>query len=255
MRYPDRIFLVRGNHESRQVTQVYGFYDECIRKYGSTTTVWRYCTELFDYLSLGAVIGSDAQILAVHGGLSPYFDSLDEIRRLDRKREVPHEGAMCDIMWSDPEESISEWGISPRGAGHLFGSEVVDRFLHGNNLSLIVRAHQLVMEGYRMIFDGKLCTIWSAPNYCYRCGNTAAVMEIVSTANSVSPKTVMTTTSSRSSMSELDDVDPTIPEDPQNNGILQQQQLSFSYTFKTFNAAPLTDREPPARRPYTEYFI
>lgn len=85
VRYPDRITLIRGNHESRQITQVYGFYDECLRKYGSIT-VWRYCTEIFDYLSLSAII--DGRIFCVHGGLSPSIQTLDQIRTIDRKQEV-----------------------------------------------------------------------------------------------------------------------------------------------------------------------
>jgi hypothetical protein len=85
VRYPDRITLIRGNHESRQITQVYGFYDECLRKYGSIT-VWRYCTEIFDYLSLSAII--DGKIFCVHGGLSPSIQTLDQIRTIDRKQEV-----------------------------------------------------------------------------------------------------------------------------------------------------------------------
>lgn len=145
VRYPERITLIRGNHESRQITQVYGFYDECLRKYGSVN-VWRYCTEIFDYLALAAII--DNKIFCVHGGLSPSINTLDEIRGLDRKQEVPHDGAMCDLMWSDPDE-ITGWSVSPRGAGYLFGGDIVDKFNHQNNIDLIARAHQLVMEGYK----------------------------------------------------------------------------------------------------------
>lgn len=174
VRYPDRIMLIRGNHETRQITQVYGFYDECLRKYGSVN-VWRYCTEIFDYLSLASLI--EDRILCVHGGLSPSITTIDEIRSLDRKQEVPHDGTMCDLLWSDPED-INGWGISPRGAGYIFGSDVVKSFNHCNDIELITRAHQLAMDGYKWWFDQNLVTVWSAPNYCYRCGNIATVMEL-----------------------------------------------------------------------------
>ncbi|CCG23104.1 Pph3 protein [Candida orthopsilosis Co 90-125] len=185
LKYPSKITLIRGNHESRQITTVYGFYDECLRKYGSVN-IWRYCCEVFDYLSLGAIInsqrgsndGGGGGVFCVHGGLSPEIDSIDQIRILDRKQEVPHEGGMCDLLWSDPEEDVKGWSISPRGAGFLFGESEVDKFLHLNNVGLIARAHQLVMEGYREMFDSKLVTVWSAPNYCYRCGNVASVLKI-----------------------------------------------------------------------------
>ena len=118
VRYPKHITLIRGNHESRQITQVYGFYDECLRKYGSVN-VWRYCTEIFDFLPLAALI--DETVFCVHGGLSPAIDTLDQINTIDRKVEVPHEGPMADLMWSDPEENVEGWGVSPRGAGYVFG--------------------------------------------------------------------------------------------------------------------------------------
>ncbi|KAI5696672.1 hypothetical protein M8J75_016270 [Diaphorina citri] len=153
VRYPDRITLIRGNHESRQITQVYGFYDECLRKYGSIT------------------------IFCVHGGLSPSIQTLDQIRTIDRKQEVPHDGPMCDLLWSDPEDTQG-WGVSPRGAGYLFGSDVVASFNAANNIDMICRAHQLVMEGYKWHFNETVLTVWSAPNYCYRCGNVAAILEL-----------------------------------------------------------------------------
>ncbi|KAH8367507.1 hypothetical protein KR084_012229, partial [Drosophila pseudotakahashii] len=162
VRYPDRIALIRGNHESRQITQVYGFYDECMNKFGSSD-IWRCCTDIFDYLSLAAII--DGKVFCVHGGLSPSIQFLDQIRLLDRKKEVPHEGPMCDLLWSDPADQVG-WGVSPRGAGYLFGSDVAAMFNRANNLDSICRAHQLVMEGYRWHFDKSVLTVWSAPNYC-----------------------------------------------------------------------------------------
>eukprot|EP01068_Selenidium_serpulae_P005455 Selendium_serpulae@DN4032_c0_g1_i2.p1 len=174
IRYRDRVCIIRGNHESRQITQVYGFYDECLRKYGSAN-VWRYFTDLFDCLPLGALI--EDKIFCPHAGLSPSIDSLDFVRRIDRFTEVPHEGPMCDLLWSDPDDRYG-WGISPRGAGFTFGSDISQQFNHNNGLQLIARAHQLVQEGYQWMHPDHVVTVFSAPNYCYRCGNQAALMEI-----------------------------------------------------------------------------
>eukprot|EP00094_Tigriopus_californicus_P004504 TCALIF_04339-PA protein Name:"Similar to PPP2CA Serine/threonine-protein phosphatase 2A catalytic subunit alpha isoform (Oryctolagus cuniculus)" AED:0.14 eAED:0.14 QI:0/0.62/0.44/0.88/1/0.88/9/82/413 len=213
VRFRERITILRGNHESRQITQVYGFYDECLRKYGNAN-VWKYFTDLFDYLPLTALV--DSQIFCLHGGLSPSIDTLDHIRALDRLQEVPHEvkendnnksrvaarggeehlllfenlnecssyiemlvfqGPMCDLLWSDPDDR-GGWGISPRGAGYTFGQDISETFNHSNGLTLVSRAHQLVMEGYNWCHDRNVVTIFSAPNYCYRCGNQAAIMEL-----------------------------------------------------------------------------
>ncbi|KAL4478011.1 hypothetical protein ABPG72_013450 [Tetrahymena utriculariae] len=174
VRYPERIILIRGNHESRLITQNYGFYDECLRKYGSIN-VWRYCTETFDYLPLAAVI--EDKFFCVHGGLSPKLRVISDINPIERKIEIPHDGIMSDMMWSDPDD-VQGWAQSQRGAGFLFGQSVVDDFCKKNNIEVIFRAHQLVMDGYRPQFDDKLVTVWSAPNYCYRMGNVAAILEL-----------------------------------------------------------------------------
>lgn len=193
-KYPDRIVLVRGNHESRQITQVYGFYEECQQKYGNAS-VWKACCHVFDFLVLAAIV--DGEVLCVHGGLSPEIRTIDQIRVVARAQEIPHEGAFCDLVWSDPED-VETWAISPRGAGWLFGDKVATEFNHVNGLRLIARAHQLVNEGYKVSSppvlstgdpdqltalqyhfpEDSVVTVWSAPNYCYRCGNVASIMSV-----------------------------------------------------------------------------
>lgn len=84
---------------------------------------------------------------------------------------------ICDLLWSDPDDRCG-WGISPRGAGYSFGQDISEQFNHANNLKLISRAHQLVMNGYNWSHERNVVTVFSAPNYCYRCGNEAAIMEV-----------------------------------------------------------------------------
>lgn len=96
LRYNSQITLLRGNHESRQITQVYGFYDECVRKYGNGNC-WRYCVELFDYLCIAAVV--EDSVFCVHGGLAPDLKLIDQIRTIQRVCEIPHEGSFGDLVW------------------------------------------------------------------------------------------------------------------------------------------------------------
>ena len=113
IKYPSHITLLRGNHESRQITIVYGFLDEIMKKYGNSNA-WNYCMEVFDLLPLGATVNGG--IFCVHGGLSPDIKTIDQIRLIERNLEIPHEGPFCDLMWSDPD-SIETFVMSNRGAG------------------------------------------------------------------------------------------------------------------------------------------
>jgi serine/threonine-protein phosphatase 6 catalytic subunit len=179
LKYPSHITLLRGNHESRQISKTYGFYDEIQKKYGNTNC-WNYFMEIFDFMSIAAII--EGKIFCVHGGLSPLISTVDQIRLINRKIEIPHEGPFCDLMWSDPED-IETWIMSSRGAGWLFGKKVVEEFNRINDLDLVCRAHQLVDEGYKYWFDEKLVTVWSAPNYCYRCRNKASILQLDNNLN------------------------------------------------------------------------
>ena len=174
IQYPNQIFLTRGNHESHMITQQYGFYDEILRKYGSSV-VWQYFTAVFDTIPLGGLINN--KIYCLHGGLSPVNNNIDEIKKVDRFGDIPRNGLSCDMLWSDPEDR-NGWAINTRGAGYTWGYDCSEEFLHINNLKFISRAHQLVMKGYNWCHNKQVLSIFSAPNYCYRCGNEAAIIEI-----------------------------------------------------------------------------
>jgi serine/threonine-protein phosphatase PPG1 len=172
--------LIRGNHESRSVTRVYGFYDECLARYpGEGLSVWKGFTNMFDHLPIAAVVsGVTGKSFATHGGLSPYLQSIDQIRVLNRFQEIPFEGLLTDMMWSDPDPDSEGFVISRRGVGYTFGADIVERFLQINDLKFMFRAHQLCKEGYQLLFKNTFATVWSAPNYCYRPGNVASIMEL-----------------------------------------------------------------------------
>jgi len=175
LRFKSRVTILRGNHESCEINKIYGFYDECFKKYGNES-VWRLFTDVFMFLPLSALVGN--KIFCVHGGLSPSIAKIDDIAIIKRLCDVPYKGPICDLLWSDPDEIRTGFTPSPRAAGFIFGLDITERFLYRNDLNMITRAHQLVMDGYTRNHKKRVITIFSAPNYCCRCDNQAAVMEI-----------------------------------------------------------------------------
>lgn len=114
----------------------------------------------------------------MHGGLSPGLTSMDEIRNIHRPTDCPETGLLCDLLWSDPEKSISGWGQNNRGVSFTFGPDVVKEFLDIHDLDLICRAHQVVEDGYEFFAKRGLVTIFSAPNYCGEFDNAGAIMSV-----------------------------------------------------------------------------
>ena len=176
LRFPTRISLLRGNHECTLQTRDYGFYDECMKKYGNVN-VWKYCVRMFEFMATAAVL--DNEIFCVHGGLSQTATTLDEIKALERCKQIPPTGGYCELMWSDPDENqLEKFVKSSRSAGAMFNGQAVAEFNQTNGTRLICRAHQLAQDGYQWFFGNTLVTVWSAPKYYYRMDNVASVMEI-----------------------------------------------------------------------------
>lgn len=180
VKYPSNIILLRGNHDSRIMSSCFGLYDECIKKYTEPDKgkyIFQKINELFDLFQLAAII--DNKIFCVHGGLSPKIKKIEEINQIDRKLEIPREGIMTDLIWSDPSEEIMEYSPSSKGAGQFYGEKAVnDFFKENNNINIIIRSHTLVMEGYQYQFNNKLLTIFSAPLYSGRIENIGAVLKL-----------------------------------------------------------------------------
>lgn len=174
IKYPENFFLLRGNHESDSINRIYGFYDECKRRYN--VKMWKKFTECFNCLPVAALI--EDRVLCMHGGLSPDLIELDQIRKIQRPTDVPDNGLLCDLLWSDPDANVNGWGENERGVSYVFGAEVVNRFLKSQSLDLIVRGHQVVEDGYEFFCNKKLVTVFSAPNYCDEFDNSAAIMNL-----------------------------------------------------------------------------
>ena len=174
IKYPEKVTLLRGNHESSVTNRIYGFYDECKRRYN--IRLWKSFTDLFNYLPVAALI--DDKILCMHGGLSPDLKSIQNIQDISRPTDIPDQGLLCDLLWSDPDKEAVDYDENDRGVSVIFGEKVVTDFNKKNDLDLIIRAHQVVDEGYEFFANRQLITIFSAPNYCGEFDNSAGIMII-----------------------------------------------------------------------------
>mmetsp|Transcript_6851 Transcript_6851/g.18536 ORF Transcript_6851/g.18536 Transcript_6851/m.18536 type:complete len:340 (+) Transcript_6851:63-1082(+) len=174
IKYPENFFLLRGNHECASINRIYGFYDECKRRYN--VKLWKTFTDCFNCLPVSAVV--DEKIICMHGGLSPDLHNLHEIARIPRPTDIPDTGLLCDLLWSDPDKDVHGWGENDRGVSYTFGADIVTKFLQRNELDLICRAHQVVEDGYEFFAKRQLVTIFSAPNYCGEFDNAGAMMSV-----------------------------------------------------------------------------
>ncbi len=138
VKYPENFFLLRGNHECAAINRIYGFYDECKRRF--SIRLWKVFTDCFNCLPVAAII--DDKILCMHGGLSQELASMEQIKRIARPADVPDEGLLCDLLWSDPDPDLTGWGDNERGVSCTFGPDVTAAFLRKHQLDLICRAHQ-----------------------------------------------------------------------------------------------------------------
>lgn len=174
VKYPDNFFMLRGNHESANVTRMYGFYDECKRR--MSTKTWKMFVDVFNTLPFAAVIQD--KIFCVHGGISPQLTDLQQINKIHRPTDIPDDGLLTDLLWSDPDSGIKDWSLNDRGVSYTFSKKNIADFCSKFKFDLIIRGHMVVEDGYEFFARKKLVTIFSAPNYCGEFENWGAVMSV-----------------------------------------------------------------------------
>ena len=204
---PRSSFLLRGNHESRHLTSHFNFKEECLHKYD--IELYHAMMDFFDHLPVAALVGE--KFFCVHGGLSPDVTYVDDIHHLQRAREVPTSGALCDLLWSDPSWDVENpapnqavagrnfqyqfgggtYDTVPsfleneqRGCSYIFNFASLKHFLTTNKLLCVIRAHEAQDEGFKLYrphpqtnFPSML-SIFSAPNYCDTYDNKGAIAVI-----------------------------------------------------------------------------
>ncbi|VDM98975.1 unnamed protein product [Thelazia callipaeda] len=180
IRFPSKIYLLRGNHECSMVNQRYGFREELEERFKNGELLWITFQELFNWLPFAALVGK--RILCMHGGLSPKLMNLDILRNLKRPIDPFEDSLEVDLLWSDPDSKMSNgpndpnFGPSLRGISHHFNQNAVITTCRECKLDFIVRAHQVVQDGYEFFAGRHMITIFSAPNYCGTFNNSGAVL-------------------------------------------------------------------------------
>uniref|UniRef100_A0A6C0L2H0 protein-serine/threonine phosphatase n=1 Tax=viral metagenome TaxID=1070528 RepID=A0A6C0L2H0_9ZZZZ len=177
------VFLLRGNHETADVSRMYGFYDECKRR--GSIKLWKCFVDTFNVMPVAATVGLpnlDPLMLCMHGGISPHLTDYNDIKNIKRPTDIPDSGILCDLLWADPEtdgpQFLKGWHPNDRGVSYVFCRDVLSQFLKTNGLELIVRGHQVVEDGYEFYGNRQLVTIFSAPRYCGEFDNKAGIMTV-----------------------------------------------------------------------------
>ncbi|CDW55609.1 Ser:Thr protein phosphatase PPI 1 [Trichuris trichiura] len=172
--FPIDFFILRGNHESPSINRIYGFYDECMRRY--SYEVYRRFQVAFSHFPIAGLVSG--RLFCMHGGLSPELHSFDQIRNMELPFLIPTQGLKCDLLWADPDHRGTGFMASMRGAGVTFGADVVIDMCRRLDIDMVVRAHQVVQNGYEFFAGNRLVTIFSAPNYCGEFNNSAGVLAV-----------------------------------------------------------------------------
>jgi serine/threonine-protein phosphatase PP1 catalytic subunit len=175
-RHPGHVWLLRGNHETAGISELYGFFQECALRYGQH--LWMAFCRVFLHIPLAAVVGD--RVFCVHGGLSPELADISQLDAIQRPVDIPGHGALADLVWADPSTLHVDFQPSDRGTSFTFGPDVTDVFLRRHGFELICRAHQVVPSGFDFPFRPNLSvlTIFSAPNYCRAYGNLGAMLMV-----------------------------------------------------------------------------
>jgi len=178
--YPDSVHLLRGNHEEADINALFGFRIECIDRLGEAAGVkaWNRFNDMFQWLPLAAVI--EDRVACMHGGIGRSVTHISQLEELERPLTMESGGMMLmDVLWSDPTESDKVEGLRPnaRGPGLVtFGPDRVRKFCEDNELQMIIRAHECVMDGFERFAGGLLITVFSATNYCGTANNAGAIL-------------------------------------------------------------------------------